>query len=145
MNKELKKINMSIREEVLNYLISTNLVENYIKKIGLSCDLEIYDDVVQECWLQICEITEQKWIDLISQGTEKDKYTKCRAYCSGLIYKNIRSDSSKLYNKLKKHKQYEYTKDDIVWDKFRNEIPDTITYEIEIENAEEIRKNQKKR
>ena len=136
---------MSIREEVLNYLISTNLVENYIKKIGLSCDLEIYDDVVQECWLQICEITEQKWIDLISQGTEKDKYTKCRAYCSGLIYKNIRSDSSKLYNKLKKHKQYEYTKDDIVWDKFRNEIPDTITYEIEIENAEEIRKNQKKR
>jgi hypothetical protein len=124
---------MTIREEVLNYLISTNLVENYIKKIGLSCDLEIYDDVVQECWLQICEITEQKWIDLISQSSEKDKYTKCRAYCSGLIYKNIRSDSSKLFNKLKKYKQYEYTKDDIVWDKFRNEIPDIIKdFDIEI-------------
>lgn len=139
-------MNMNIREEVLNYLISTHLIENYIKKIALSCDLEIYDDIVQECWLQICEIPEQKWIDLISQGTEKDKYTKCRAYCSGLIFKNIRSDSSKIYNKLKKHKQYEYLKDDLVWDKFKNELPDTISYEIEIEtNAKKVRKNQKKR
>lgn len=125
-------MNTSIRDEVLNYLISTHLVENYIKKIALSSDLEQFDDVCQEIWLQICEIPENKWVNLISQGSEKDKYTKCRAYITGLIYRNIRSNSSKLFHKLKKHKQFELLKDDLVWDKYRNEIPDIMTFEIEI-------------
>lgn len=127
---------MSIREEVLNYLISTNLVENYIKKIALRCDLEMYDDILQECWLAICEITEQKWIDLISQGSEKDKYTKCRAYISGVLHRNIRSNSSRLYNKLKKHQKYEYMEDDNTWLTL-NEIADNNMLPIDMIYAEE--------
>lgn len=126
-------MNIEERNKLIEHIYSLGLVQNYIKKIGLSNDLEIYDDICQEIWLQISEIPCEKWETLLSQGTEKDKLKAVRGYISGLIYKNIRSDSSKLFNKLKKYKQYEYTKDDIVWDKFRNEIPDIIKdFDIEI-------------
>lgn len=139
-------MNIEERNKLIEHIYSLGLVQNYIKKIGFSNDLEIYDDICQEIWLQISEIPCEKWETLLSQGTEKDKLKAVRGYITGLIFKNIRSDSSKIYHKLKKHKQYEYIKDDLVWDKFRNEIADTITYEIEIEtNAEKTRKNQKKR
>ena len=135
-------MNMSVRDEVLNYLISTNLIENYIKKIGNGSDLEIYDDVVQECWLQICEVNEEKWIELINQGTDIDKYTKCRAYSVGIVYRNIRSENSKLYRLLKKYKSFEYLQDEIHWDNLKNtvhdEIIDYLIMEIG-ENAEEVR------
>ena len=138
-------MNIEERNKLIEHIYSLGLVQNYIKKIGFSNDLEIYDDICQEIWLQISEIPCEKWETLLSQGTEKDKLKAVRGYITGLIFKNIRSDSSKIYHKLKKHKQYEYIKDDLVWDKFRNEIADTITYEIEIENAEKVRENQKKR
>ena len=138
-------MNIEERNKLIEHIYSLGLVQNYIKKIGFSNDLEIYDDICQEIWLQISEIPCEKFETLLSQGTEKDPLKNIRGYISGIIFKNIRSDSSKIYNKLKKYKQYEFIKDDLVWDKFRNEIPDTITYEIEIENAKKVRKNQKKR
>lgn len=100
---------MSVRDEVLNYLISTNLVENYIKKLGYNMDFENYDDIKQEVYLMLCEVKEEKWIELLNQGTEKDKYYNCRGYASGLIFHQIRSKNSKIYSKYKKHKENEFT------------------------------------
>lgn len=124
---------MSIRDEVLNYLLSTNLVDNYIKKIAFSNDYEQIEDITQEIWLQICEVSEEKWEQLLNQGTEKDKFTKCRAFTSGLIHRNIRSTNSKVWYKLKKHTEREILKDSEIWNGYINTIPDEpFNYDIEI-------------
>lgn len=124
---------MSIRDEVLNYLLSTNLVDNYIKKIAFSNDYEQIEDITQEIWLQICEVSEEKWEQLLNQGTEKDKFTKCRAFTSGLIHRNIRSKNSKVWYKLKKHTEREILKDSEIWNGYINTIADEpFNYDIEI-------------
>lgn len=126
-------MNIEDRNKLIMEIYELGLVQNYIKKIGFSNDLEIYEDVVQEIWLQITEIPCEKWDDLLAQGTEKDKLKSVRGYITGLIFRNLRSENSKLYHKLKKHKKHEYIKDDIIWEQLREEIPDIITHEIEID------------
>lgn len=135
------------RNKLIEYIYSLGLVQNYIKKIGNSSDLEIYDDVCGEIWTQILEVPLDRWDSLLEQGTETDKYKAVRAFIVGIVYRNIRSENSKLYRLLKKHKKYEYLQDEIHWDNLKNTIHDEITDYLIMEigeNAEETRKNKKK-
>lgn len=114
------------REEILNYIIETKLVENYTKKLANSDDWEQIEDITQEIYLQICEIPENKIIELYSQGTEKDPFKSVRGYVTGLIYRNIKSKNSKVWTKLKKHYTREFIQSSDEWDIFEN-IPDIET------------------
>ena len=103
------------RDEILNYVLDLQFVENYTKKLAYSNDWAILDDEVQEIWLQLCEVTEEKWQKLLSQGTKKDSFKAVRGFISGLIYRNIRSKNSKLYYRLKRHSEREMLVDSAQW------------------------------
>jgi hypothetical protein len=120
------------REEILNYIIETKLVENYTKKLANSDDWEQIEDITQEIYLQICEIPEDKLIELYNQGTEKDPFKSIRGYVTGLIYRNVKSKNSKVWTKLKKHYTREFIQDSDEWDIFEN-IPDIQINEFSLE------------
>lgn len=86
------------RLDIINWLQSIGLVENYIKKLEYAdIDQETLKDEMQEIWLYICELDQDKWDQLYYQGA-----TAIKAYVSGLIYRHIHSNSSLIYTKYKK-------------------------------------------
>lgn len=88
----------SKRDDILNWLIYTGLVDNYIKKLEYAdIPQETLEDEIQEVWLNICEIDQSKWDTLYIQGA-----TAIKAYISGLIYRGIHSNSSRIYMKYKR-------------------------------------------
>lgn len=103
-------INMN-RDELLKYLYDIGLVQGYCRKLANSSDWNIIEDIVQEIWLQICEVPEEKWSKLLSQGTKSDSFKAVRGYISGLIYRNVKSENSRVFNKLKKHQKKEVLTD----------------------------------
>lgn len=103
------------RDEILQYVVDLQFVENYVKKLAYSNDWEMINDEIQEIWLQLCEVKEEKWQKLLGQGTKNDTFKAVRGFISGLIYRNIRSKNSKLYYKLKRHSERELLVDYAQW------------------------------
>lgn len=94
----LSKPKSSDRNDIISWLSYTQLIENYVKKLEYGdIDPETIQDEIQEIWLSICEIEQNKWDDLYRQGA-----TAIKAYVSGLIYRQIHSNISKIYTKYKK-------------------------------------------
>ena len=102
---------MMNRDELLEYVYNLNLVPAYTRQLANSSDWNIIEDITQEIWLQICEVPEEKWTKLLGQGTKKDSFKAVRGYISGLIYRNVKSVNSKVYNRLKKHQTREILTD----------------------------------
>lgn len=102
----------SDRNDILNWLYNTGLVKNYIKRLEYKdIDEETLNDEIQEVWLMICEIPQDKWDNLFIQGT-----TPIKAFISGLIFRQIHSNSSPVYNKLKKQYTIEKHLSEKCWD-----------------------------
>lgn len=99
------------RDELLEYVYNLNLVPAYTRQLANSSDWAQIEDITQEIWLQICEVPEEKWAKLLGQGTKKDSFKAVRGYISGLIYRNVKSVNSKVYNRLKKHQVREILTD----------------------------------
>lgn len=99
------------RQNLLQYIYDLNLVPAYTRKLANSSDWGIIDDITQDIWLQICEVPETKWHELLGQGTKNDSMKAVRGYLSGLIYRNVKSVNSKVYNHLKKHQVREILTD----------------------------------
>lgn len=94
----LSRPKSSNRDDIIEWLQYIGLVDNYIKKLEYDdIDPETIKDEIQEIWLYICEIEQDKWDQLYYQGA-----TAIKAYISGLIYRHIHSNSSLIYNKYKK-------------------------------------------
>ena len=125
------------RNKLFEEIQQLGLVENYTKKLCNSQDFNQFDDTVQEVWLQLCEVPLNKWDDLLQQGTEKDRLKAVRGYISGVLHRSIRSNSSRLYNKLKKHQRYEYMEDENTWERLKYEVPDNNTLLIDLIYVEE--------
>ena len=98
---------MMNRDETLQYIADLGLVQGYVAKLIYTDDLQDYDDFVQECFLQICEVKPEKWEALWLQGTKKDGAKAVRGYVSGIIHRNVKSRNSRLWSKMKKHKERE--------------------------------------
>lgn len=95
------------RNDTLTYIYDLGLVQGYLGKLIYNTDKEDYDDYFQEIWVQLAEVSEEKWNNLWSQGTKNDGAKAIRGYVSGLIHRNVRSKNSRLYYKLKKYKERE--------------------------------------
>ena len=102
---------MMKRDELLEYVYNLNLVPAYTRQLANSSDWAQIEDITQEIWLQICEVPEEKCTKLLGQGTKKDSFKAVRGYISGLIYRNVKSVNSKVYNRLKKHQTREILTD----------------------------------
>ena len=113
--KEVKEIQYSLpkspdKKDIIEWLIKSHFVENYIIKLCSNNDVDIVDDVIQEIYLMLCEIPQERWDEITYQG-----YGAIKAYTSGLICRQVVSNTSIIYNKFKKCKKIEYKVSPDVW------------------------------
>lgn len=82
---------------LLNWLYNRGLVQNYIKKLeGTSVDPETLQDEIQEVWLFLIEKK-----DKLKEIYDAQGITGLTAYVSGVIARQIHSNSSVVYKKYK--------------------------------------------
>ena len=105
------------REKILNELVNSCFIEWYTLQLMsktsgfiLQTDEE-YQEYIQEIWLQICEIQEDKLIDLYREN-------KLKAYISGLIHRNVKSNTSPAYTHIRKQNNKYIRKSDDAWEKY---------------------------
>ena len=117
-----------MRDIILNYLIKSNFVESYTKKLVYPSDkADLQDDFLQEVWLQICEIPEKKWEEITRNNTNPDSMYGVRNFVSVVIRNTIVSTTSAAYRKLKKQKTVSKQLNDNEWQYLENTVPDTMT------------------
>lgn len=116
------------RDEIINYLVESGFVENYCKKLVYPSDKsEFQNDFIQECWLQICEISEDKWIEIIDSNKNKDRFYGVRNFVSVVIRNTVVSTTSAAFRKLKKQNTVAKQLNENEWQYLENTVPDTIT------------------
>ena len=117
-----------IREKVLKYLIESNFVESYTKKLVYPSDkADLQDDFIQEVWLQICEISEKKWEEITRNNTNPDQMYGVRNFVSVVIRNTVISTTSSAFRKLKKQNTVAKQMTEGEWQYLSNVIPDTMT------------------
>lgn len=124
-----------LRDEGLNYLVTSNFVDAYVKKLMFCSDIDdLYEDYRQEAYVAICEQKPEIWEKLYNSAIEKGKPFdyEIRNYFSIVIRNVVKSDSSNAYRKLKRHSINELSKNETQWKLYSNSIPDpkTITEQI---------------
>lgn len=116
-----------IRDKVLDYLIKSNFVTSYTKKLVYPSDKEdLQEDFIQEVWLQICEISEEKWAELYNRRPNQDEFYDVRNWVSVIIRNTVRSVTSSAYRKLKKQATVATVVDDCTWKLLSNTIPEEM-------------------
>lgn len=118
---------MRIRDKVLDYLIKSNFVTSYTKKLVYPSDKEdLQEDFIQEVWLQLCEISEEKWAELYNRRPNQDEFYDVRNWVSVIIRNTVRSTTSAAYRKLKKQATVATVVDDCTWKLLSNIIPEEM-------------------
>lgn len=112
----------SDRDTVIQWLWDSELVQWYTTWL-LQRDIEdeYVQDVIGELWVMICEIPQEKWDFLYAQGK-----MSISAYITGLIHQQVISTNSKIYNKLGRYQNTQYTKSEEWWNYYyygENKIP----------------------
>ena len=117
-----------MRDIILDYLIKSNFVESYTKKLVYPSDKEnLQDDFIQEVWLQICEIPEKKWEEITRNNTNPDQMYGVRNFVSVVIRNTVVSVTSSAYRKLKKAQTVSKQLNDGEWNYLANTVEDTMT------------------
>lgn len=117
-----------IRDKVLDYLIKSNFVESYTKKLVYPSDKEnLQDDFISEVWLQICEIPEKKWEEIMRNNTNPDQMYGVRNFVSVVIRNTVVSTTSAAFRKLKKQNTVAKQMTDGEWNYLANTVPDNQT------------------
>ena len=117
-----------IREKVLKYLYDSNFVKYFVKKLMYPEDIEdLYEDFLQEVYFQLCEVPEEKWLELYNRRDNQDEFYDIRNWVSVLIRNTVRSTTSSAYRKLKKQSTVADNLSDDDWEILANTIPDTNT------------------
>ena len=117
-----------MRDIILDYLIKSNFVTSYTKKLVYPSDkADLQDDFLQEVWLQICEIPEKKWEEITRNNTNPDQMYGVRNFVSVVIRNTVISTTSAAFRKLKKQNTVAKQLDDGGWEYLANTIPDNQT------------------
>ena len=114
-----------MRDEILNYLIKSKFVESYTKKLVYPSDKDnLQDDYISEVWLQLCEVQESKWDEIMNNNKNSDPMYGVRNFVSVIIKNTVRSTTSSAYRKLKKQSTIADNLSDDDWEILANTIPD---------------------
>ena len=117
-----------MRDEILDYLIKSKFVESYTKKLVYPSDKDnLQDDYISEVWLQLCEVSESKWQEIMNNNKNSDPMYGVRNFVSVIIRNTVRSTTSSAYRKLKKQSTVAQNLSDEEWDFLKNTIEDTNT------------------
>lgn len=117
-----------MRDIILDYLIKSNFVESYAKKLVYPSDkADLQDDFLQEVWLQICEIPEKKWEEIMRNNTNPDQMYGVRNFVSVVIRNTVISTTSAAFRKLKKQNTVAKQMTEGEWNYLANTVPDNQT------------------
>ena len=101
-------------DTILNWLYNRGLVQNYIKKLEYeNIDEETIQDEIQEIWLYLIEKKEK-----LKELYDTQGITGITAYVSGVIARQVHSNSSQIYNKYKKRFKIFKRISDKTWEVF---------------------------
>lgn len=116
-----------MRDKILDYLIRSGFIDFYTKKLMFPSDIDsLYDDYVQEVWLQICEVPEEKW-EKLYHPERQDPFYEVRNWVSVLVRNTVRSTTSSAYRKLKKQSTVAENLGYEEWTCLANTVEDNIT------------------
>ena len=103
-------------DTILNWLYNRGLVQNYIKKLEYeTIDEDTVQDIIQEVWLYLIEKK-----DKLKELYDNQGITGLTAYVSGIIARQVHSNSSQIYNKYKRgYKIFKHLSDKS-WEVFDN-------------------------
>ena len=117
-----------MRDEILDYLIKSKFVESYTKKLVYPSDKDnLQDDYISEVWLQLCEVKDEKWQEIMNNNKNSDPMYGVRNFVSVIIKNTVRSVTSSAYRKLKKQSTIAQNLSDDDWEILKNTIEDTNT------------------
>ena len=117
-----------MRDEILNYLIKSNFVTSYTKKLVYPSDKDnLQNDFIQEVWLAILEVKDEKWQEIMNNNKNSDPMYGVRNFVSVIIRNTVRSTTSSAYRKLKKQSTVAQNLNDDDWEILANTIPDNQT------------------
>ena len=115
-----------LRDEIIDYLVKSGFVDNYTKKLVYPSDKnDLQEDFIQESWLQVLEIPECKWEEIMDSNKNKDRYYGVRNFVSVVVRNTVRSTTSAAYRKLKKQATVAQIMTDGEWKFLANIVPDT--------------------
>lgn len=87
------------RDDIIDWLTKTQFVDCYTIKLIGNDDTSV-DDVIQDIYLDILEMSQEDWDKLTRQG-----YGAIRAYISGMIHRQVCSSTSPTYYKYRRYNQ----------------------------------------
>ena len=123
-------------DTILNWLYNRGLVQNYVRKLEYeTIDEDTIQDEIQEVWLYLIEKK-----DKLKELYDTQGITGLTAYVSGIIARQVHSNSSQIYNKYKKGFKIFKHISDKTWEVFDNTgemIPTNYDYLTE-ETLEDI-------
>lgn len=111
-SRQLMPIKSGKKEDIIDYIIYTELIPNYVRKLEYWNNNDI-DDMIQDIYLYLLEMPQDKWDKLYEQGK-----TAVMAYVSGVVYRSIHSANSPIYKKYKKKLKYEVKISEQAWNVF---------------------------
>lgn len=103
------------RDDIINWLIESQFVERFVIKLVADDDTSV-DDVIQDIYLTLLELTQEDWDRLSSQG-----YSVIKAYVSGMIVRQIKSSSSPTYYKYRRYNQNKVPLDETIDNEYSQE------------------------
>lgn len=103
-------------DTILNWLYNRGLVQNYIRKLEYeTIDEDTIQDIIQEVWLFLIEKK-----DKLKELYDTQGITGLTAYVSGLVARQVHSNTSTIYNKYKRdYKRFIHLSDQC-WDDYYN-------------------------
>ena len=87
------------RDDIVQWIIGSQFVDYYVIKLIGNDDTSV-DDVIQDIYLSICEMTQEDWDRLSKQG-----FGAVRAYVAGMVYRQVHSCTSPSYYKYRRYNQ----------------------------------------
>lgn len=106
------------REDIINWVYQTHMVEfytTYLLKKTIEDNPDVQDKI-QELYLMVCELPDEKLKDLYAQGKHS-----ILAYITGIIHQQLITTNSKIYYKYEQHNKTEITQDELFWEKYNDE------------------------
>lgn len=106
------------RDVVLQWLYDTNLVDWYSTYLlNKPLDASYVKDIVQDVWVSLSEIQQDKWDELFRQGQPS-----VSAYVTGVIHQLIWSKTSKISKIYYKYRDTFKTQDEVFWKNKQGDI-----------------------
>lgn len=117
-------------DTILNWLYNRGLVQNYVRKLEYeTIDEDTILDEIQDVWVYLIEKK-----DKLKELYDTQGITGLTAYVSGIIARQVHSNSSPIYNKYKKgFKIFKHISDKTweVYDKTGEMVPTNYDYLVE--------------